>query len=127
MASASAFPSGSVNPPSIRMAWSAPEMSTGARKNPCSPAGKCFQVNLEFAAIVLLAPNRAVATPATDLINDLLVVMGVTFRRLDSGDFQLIHQRTRVGIASGMFQHPSPGTGFGQQGGHTVGAKFPHQ
>ena len=54
MASASALPSGSVKPPSIRTASRAPEIITGARKNPFSPAGKCFQISWVFAAIAFL-------------------------------------------------------------------------
>jgi hypothetical protein len=44
IASATALPSGSVKPPSISTASREPVTRTGARKNPFSPAGKCFQV-----------------------------------------------------------------------------------
>src|SRR5688572_8702671 len=43
MASASARPSDSVNPPSIRIASLSSVSRTGARRKPRSSAGKCFQ------------------------------------------------------------------------------------
>src|SRR5215216_5399744 len=77
MDSASALPSGSVKPPSIRTASLAPEISTGARKNPCSPAGKCFQVSFAVADMALFTPAMVVAMVAavTVLITSRRVVM----------------------------------------------------
>src|SRR4051812_12137817 len=57
MASASALPSARVKPPSISTASLAPEITTGARKNPRSPAGKCFHASWTFATIALVTPR----------------------------------------------------------------------
>src|SRR5438445_13790057 len=104
MASASALPSGSVKPPSIRTASRAPEINTGARKNACSPVGKCFQVRLVFAAIAFFTPRMAVATlaAATVLITSLRVVMGLRLLKAPATARGI----TLHGVAGGAAQPP---------------------